>query len=98
MTIINSLLIILFAHMVGDFVLQPGYVNDRKGESYLYLFVHSVLYALPMYYLWGLDWKWVIIFFTHMIIDLMKARYELITIWQDQLAHIVILIIVYMVL
>lgn len=74
----NILLKLFLAHLVGDFLLQPGKWVRAKEEKKLgawQLYVHSFLHGLlVILFLWNLQyWKYaVLIFIIHFIIDSLK--------------------------
>lgn len=86
---------IIFCHLVGDYVLQGDFIAKTKGENWYHLIVHCLLYTLPFYVVFGLDWKLSIIFATHIIIDVLKARYKKINYVVDQLLHYIIAVTIY---
>lgn len=83
----ETLLLILFCHLVGDYVLQCDFIAKTKGSNWYYLFVHCGLYVLPFYIAFGLTWQLGLIFVAHMIIDPLKARYNKINYITDQVLH-----------
>ena len=83
----------LFCHMIGDYVLQNDYIAKTKGENWYHLFVHCVLYILPFYICFGLDWNLLLLFATHFLIDAGKARFKTYTYMEDQYYHYLVLLI-----
>lgn len=83
----ETLLLILFCHLLGDYVLQCDFIAKTKGSNWYHLFVHCVLYCLPFYIAFGLTWQLGLIFVAHMIIDPLKARYNKINYITDQVLH-----------
>lgn len=83
----ETLLLILFCHLVGDYVLQCDFIAKTKGSNWYHLFVHCGLYVLPFYIAFGLTWQLGLIFVAHMIIDPLKARYNKINYITDQFLH-----------
>jgi len=81
---------LIFSHMLGDYVLQNGYIASSKGNNWYHLFVHCVLYTLPFYLFFGFDWRLGVIFLSHIIIDPLKARYKVITYPVDQILHYIV--------
>jgi uncharacterized protein DUF3307 len=93
------------AHLFADFVLQSKKLvhqkRERKAASW-FLYVHCLIQAalvylfLPNKSLWIIP---VIIFVTHYIIDLWKVyqKENAITFTIDQVLHILVLIIVWMI-
>lgn len=84
---IETILKIIFCHLVGDYVLQSDFIAKTKGNNWYHLIVHCVLYSLPFYVVFGLDWRFYFILATHLIIDPLKARYNKLTYTQDQVLH-----------
>jgi len=83
----ETLLLILFCHLLGDYVLQCDFIAKTKGLNWHHLFVHCVLYCLPFYLVFGMNWKLVFVFVTHTMIDSLKARYNKINYITDQILH-----------
>src|ERR1700748_215078 len=89
---------LLLAHLLTDFVLQPGaWVEDRKKKHFASgkLYVHGLLTASLAYIFIGWSYCWValIMLVTHILIDgwksyrPVKIRYFLI----DQLLHLLVI-------
>lgn len=91
---------LLFAHLIGDFVLQPQkwviHKEANKGTSrylYLHVFIHLALYFLV---LWDISqWKIIVLLvLSHFLIDLLKLYTERfftnksIPFLLDQLLHV----------
>ena len=72
----NKLILLVFCHLVGDYVLQNDFIAKNKGSNWYHLFVHCALYCLPFYLAFGLTWQLGVVFLTHCIIDPLKARYQ----------------------
>lgn len=77
----------IICHIVGDYLCQTDYMAREKGKDWYILFVHCVCYCVPFIYVFGLDFKTIVLFLTHMMIDALKARYEEIDIFTDQILH-----------
>lgn len=90
---IETLLLIIFCHLVGDYVLQIDFIAKTKGTNWYHLFVHCALYILPFYVGFGLTWQLGLIFVAHMIIDPLKARYNKINYVTDQVLHYVVALV-----
>lgn len=84
---------LLFCHLIGDYVLQSDFIAKTKGNNWYHLVVHSLLYCFPLYVLFGLDLRIIFILFTHIITDMLKARFNKITYFQDQLMHYMFLMV-----
>ena len=87
MDILHTLLILVFCHLVGDYVLQSNFLATTKGENWYHLFVHCALYCLPFFILFGATWQLAFIFASHLVVDPLKARYNKISYPVDQLCH-----------
>ena len=100
---IGILLRLIIAHLLTDFVLQPSsWVADRKRKKYrsVKLYLHVFLTAAVAYLLsglWSIWWLPLIIFSTHLLIDVWKSyrpdklRYFLI----DQFLHLLVIILLW---
>lgn len=87
MVIAETIILLLACHLIGDYVLQSAFIAETKGKNWYHLFVHCFLYSVPFFICFGLTWHLSIIFVAHMIIDTLKARYDKINYWQDQVLH-----------
>jgi hypothetical protein len=103
------MLVLLFqwmaVHFFADFVLQTKKLvqnkKDRKAGSW-FLYVHCILHAALVYLLLPDKSLWqipVIIFITHYCIDLWKIyqKENVFTFIIDQILHIIVIIIVWMI-
>lgn len=90
---IKLIIVLIFCHLVGDYVLQNDFIAKTKGENWYHLIVHCVLYSLPFFVFFGLTWQLSFIFITHMIIDPLKARYNKINYTTDQLLHYIVMLV-----
>jgi hypothetical protein len=101
----NKELLILFrilvAHLLADFLLQPGsWIIERsiKKVKSIYLYLHVLVVGLLTYVLLG-DWThaWLPLFImvTHLIIDLWKSYQKDTTVYFtiDQLLHLLMILI-----
>lgn len=84
---LETLFKIVIAHLIGDYVLQTDFIAKTKGENWYHLFVHSALYVVPFYVLFGFDWKLGLLFLSHSLIDAQKARYNKLGYVCDQILH-----------
>ena len=84
---LNNVILLIFCHLVGDYILQSNFIATTKGSNWYHLFVHCVLYSLPFFLAFGLTWQLSVIFVTHMIVDPLKARYEKINYLTGQIIH-----------
>ena len=86
---------LIFCHVVGDYILQQDFIAASKGKNFYHLFIHGVLYILPFRIVFGADWRLVVLFGTHFIIDALKARYKIINYACDQALHYLTAAILY---
>jgi hypothetical protein len=84
---IGKILLIIFCHLIGDYVLQIDFIAQTKGKNWYHLLVHCFLYVVPFYYVFGYDWRIYLLLVTHIIIDSLKARYKKINYITDQVLH-----------
>lgn len=102
-----ELILLLIAHLVGDFILQTSKTADNKNESRKHFLIHCGLYSASI--LLALIWFgplvnviiiFIIISISHMFIDFGRIRLlknskknnELITFLIDQTIHILIIL------
>lgn len=99
----SSLLLLILAHLLGDFVLQPEkWVKDkadRKGRS-VYLYLHILIHTALLFFLLNFDLNYwpvfAIIAGTHYLIDLMKVSLSgkwnhKLLFFVDQVLHFIVL-------
>jgi len=90
---------LVFAHVIGDFILQTDDDVDRKGQ-FLVLLKHVFWIALISYILVGIINAWpiaVVIMASHAIIDFIKQKNKstnLKIFVYDQLAHFGVIILI----
>jgi hypothetical protein len=89
----NTIITLIFCHLLGDYVLQNDFLAKTKGSNWYHMIVHCFLYCFPFYIFFGLDWRLLFIFVTHIIIDTLKARYHKINYVADQLFHYLMLLV-----
>lgn len=77
-------------HSLGDYVLQTDFLAKTKSTNMYHLVVHCALYVLPFAMMFGMDYRILLLFVSHFIIDILKCKnripYDI-----DQLAHLAIL-------
>ena len=87
------------AHYIGDFAWQSTWMAMEKGKNWDALLAHCATYTaafvlfacLPHSFTMGLG-ATVAIFTTHIVIDLLKARFNVIkSIMVDQFCHFAVL-------
>jgi hypothetical protein len=97
------LLKLLIAHILGDFVLQSDHWVSHKRKNKIksaYLYVHAFIIGL-LSYLFIANWRNyfipVIIFISHIIIDIWKtnSKKTSINFILDQLYHFLVMIIIW---
>jgi len=91
-TTLQNLIVLLLAHLVGDFVLQPAALLKKK-DRVLWIAIHSLIHGALAYLFLGIWREWlvpVIITASHFLIDLGKQRIKRSTLsvfLADQLLH-----------
>ncbi len=94
---------LILAHIIGDFILQPGKWVARKEqkktaskELYWHIFIHAVLSFI---FLWNLNLWWIalVIGFSHFIIDALKLHLQSnktkkAAFFLDQGAHLLVIV------
>ena len=93
--ICTTLFWILACHFVGDYVFQIDFIAKTKGKNAWHMIVHCFLYLVPFAMKFGLDLRIPYLFATHIVIDTLKAKYNVISYTFDQALHIVFLILLY---
>ena len=88
---------LVVCHMLGDYVLQSDFLAKTKGKSWWHLVIHCVLYTMPFAVAFGVDQRIFWMFLSHVLIDAMKARWKVIGYAPDQVAHVVMILALYMV-
>tara|TARA_R100001198_G_scaffold88437_1_gene64127 strand:+ start:222 stop:602 length:381 start_codon:yes stop_codon:yes gene_type:complete len=63
----------LLLHLIGDYLLQSGWMAANKAKSHFAAFVHALVYSLPFLLIRPSLNAWLVIFITHFFID----RYSL---------------------
>lgn len=87
---------LILCHLIGDYVLQVDFIANSKGDNFYHMFVHCALYCVPFYFFYGISWQLAFIFITHVIVDLLKARYKKIDYKTDQILHYIVLMILWL--
>lgn len=95
MAVIQRLYLLLISHFIGDYVLQTDFLAKTKGENWYHLIIHSLLYTVPFYIVFGFDIRLAILFASHMLIDAVKARHKFIGYAGDQILHLMVLEFLY---
>lgn len=88
---LQTLLIWLACHFIGDFAFQSAWMSMEKGKSWEVNFYHGATYtAVFVLFAHTSPLATAVLFGTHFVVDPLKARYKLIgPIWLDQLIHVV---------
>lgn len=88
---------IIFCHLVGDYPLQQDFIANTKGSNLYHLFVHCALYCIPFAISFGIDIRLLILFATHFLVDMLKARYKAISYGVDQTLHYLVALVLYLI-
>ncbi|MDP2089532.1 MAG: DUF3307 domain-containing protein [Flavobacteriaceae bacterium] len=100
---IDFIIKLVLAHLIGDFLLQPAnWVKDKEEKKYKskYLYWHIGIHAITLLtvlqfnlkYVWGI----ILLLFSHFIIDLIKIKLrnrfnERYLFFADQSAHMLVI-------
>jgi type IV secretory pathway TrbL component len=90
---LKIIVILIMCHLIGDYVLSSDYIQTTKGKNWYHLFIHSVLYCIPLAIIFGINSTLLFIFTAHFTIDSYKAKFKLINYATDQVLHYIVLII-----
>ena len=93
---VQTLLVWLACHFVGDFAFQSTWMSIEKGKSWEVNFYHCATYtAVFVLFAHPSLIAIAILLGTHFVIDALKARYKAIgPIWVDQLLHVVTIVLI----
>ena len=103
---LGILLKLIIAHLLTDFVLQPGsWVSERQNKRWRSgkLYYHALVTAAVAYILvglWHLWWLPVFIFVTHLLIDLWKSYRpaRMIYFIIDQALHLITIVALWLII
>lgn len=73
----KTIILILAAHLIGDFPLQPDWLADKKKSKECYLLLHAVLQGALAYLAfqaWGCWQLPCLVALSHALIDALKRR------------------------
>ncbi|NLX63507.1 MAG: DUF3307 domain-containing protein [Clostridiaceae bacterium] len=103
-----SICLMLIAHFLADFTLQPEKLAQKKQQKISYFMVHILIYALVFSFVFLLLGNsfipWLIIMLSHLLVDLIRMLIDkkqssntslLISFVLDQVIHISIIIFIY---
>jgi hypothetical protein len=93
---IQTLLIWLACHFVGDFAFQSTWMSIEKGKSWEVNFYHCATYTATFILFVRPSLAAIaILLFSHYVIDTLKARYKVIgPIWLDQILHVLVIFLI----
>ena len=98
MILITKIYMCLACHAIGDYVLQTDFLASTKGKNFWHMLMHCLLYTIPFVAVFGLRWSILILFGTHLITDLMKASWKVISYVTDQAIHLFVIFLIYILL
>lgn len=93
---VETIILIIFCHLVGDYVLQSDFLAKTKGANWYHMIIHCTLYILPFYICFGLDVRMLVLFLAHVLCDSLKARYGKISYFTDQVVHYLVAFALYL--
>lgn len=95
----NSLILLLACHFIGDYPFQPLWFVENKGKSWEVNFYHAATYTAAFVVFAHVSITATLILLTsHFVIDPIKARYQIIPInkvWIDQLLHFAVILLIW---
>ena len=91
----DDLYLLIACHMLGDYVLQSDFLAQTKGKNWWHMFAHCVCYTVPFAVLFGVDGRIACLLVSHVLIDVMKARWHAIGYASDQVAHLAVAGVLY---
>lgn len=91
------LIYLILSHLIGDYVLQCDFIAKSKGDNFYHLIVHCGLYVIPFTFIFGVGVELLVLFMTHVVIDMLKAKCKKITYIQDQVFHYIIIVMLYLI-
>lgn len=94
---IANIIKVIMCHFVGDYFMQTEYMAREKGKDWYVLFAHCVCYCVPFAVVYGCDIKILVLLVSHIVADALKARYNMMSIWEDQYFHLLMVILIYVV-
>ena len=86
---------LIVCHMLGDYALQNDFLAMTKGANWWHLFVHCVLYSLPFAVAFGYDWRVLALLASHVLVDVAKARWQVLDYAADQIIHVCVMVLLY---
>lgn len=99
----EAFLVLLCAHLIGDFVFQSDWLNKKKDASFLWLLLHAtIVAATTMLIAAYFEKSWNMLFYlailaTHFLIDLTKKLSRnngLRSFALDQFGHLISIIVI----
>jgi len=92
---IANIIKIIMCHFVGDYFMQTEYMAREKGKDWYVLFAHCVCYCVPFAIVYGCDINILLLLIFHFVADAAKARYHMMSILEDQLFHLWVVFLLY---
>lgn len=95
----ETIIKIIFCHLVGDYVLQNDFLAKTKGKNFYHLLVHCALYCLPFALVFSsvfcFTCRLVLLFVIHVWTDWLKAGIEMIDYPTDQMIHYFVALVLF---
>lgn len=92
---ILTVFLVICCHLIGDYALQSEYLAKTKKENWYHMFVHCMLYVVPFYMVFGMDWRLVVVWAVHLLIDILRTRFKA-SYFYEQFGLYVLLLILYL--
>lgn len=103
---LEKFIFLLGCHFLADFAFQSAYLAEKKSTSVEHLLYHGAQYTATFVLFIALTSTilpfpaavpvvaTILLFLSHIIIDALKARWNIIkSIWLDQLLHISVILV-----
>lgn len=102
---LNKLAVLIMLHLLYDFHWQGPFIGEQKRKSFFFLFIHALTYGLTLYvgalFVSPIGaYSLLMLVGTHFAIDLIKVSLDKgapggLPMYLDQLAHLVVLVVVF---
>ena len=73
MELFRIVLLIIFCHVIGDYVFRTNLMEQKRGEDAWVFIVHCLAYCVPFYICFGMRWQLALIFIIHLVVDYLSC-------------------------
>lgn len=90
------MLSLFFLHWIADFIFQNRFISSQKCDMPLMMAIHCLIYGGVFYLVLHLSiWLVLFIIVTHYFIDHFSSCKDKLSLFEDQLLHLMVLGIVW---